>query len=208
VVTTVRWAHMITEEGDGSQPSDPSAGSLTTVRSAEATREISLGRNKRSPDTRSCHRDISHREIGVLKVVRTGTLKVSKSRHNRDHPFGRMHGSDRAPPGEARQEASSENWELEFHESREQLHQTSRNHDTRFPDKAYSVWATQESVEDRWQVKGREPSKDQRIENRKIGIPMDEGSGKSLEETPTRNLNRPFGGTRVRSTEDFGDRDL
>ena len=28
-------------------------------------------------------------------------------------------------------------------------HQTSRNRDTRFPDKAYSLWATQESVEDR-----------------------------------------------------------
>jgi hypothetical protein len=58
--------------------------SPTAVRSAEAAREI------------------SHREIGVLKVVRTGTLKVLKSRHNRDRPFGRMRGSDRAPPGGAR----------------------------------------------------------------------------------------------------------
>jgi hypothetical protein len=74
----------------------------TAVRSVEAAREI------------------SHREIGVLKVVRTGTLKVSKSRHNRDRPFGRTRGSDRAPPEEARQEASSENRESEFHESREQ----------------------------------------------------------------------------------------
>jgi hypothetical protein len=71
------------------------AGSPTAIRSAEAAREISLGRKKRSPDMRSCHRDISHREIGVLKVVRTGTLKVSKSRHNRDRPFGRTRGSDR-----------------------------------------------------------------------------------------------------------------
>jgi hypothetical protein len=84
------------------------AGSSTTVRSVEDAREISLGSKKRSPDTRSCHRDISHREIGVLKVVRTETLKVSKSRHNWDRPFGRTRGSDRAPPGEARQEASSE----------------------------------------------------------------------------------------------------
>jgi hypothetical protein len=102
----------------------------------------------------------------------------------------------------------TENRESEFHECHEQLHQTSRNRDTRFPDKAYSVWATQESVEDRWQVKGWEPSEDQRIGNRQIGIPMDEGSGKSLEETPTRNLNRPFGGTRVRSTEEVGDRQI
>jgi hypothetical protein len=51
----------------------------TAVRSAEGAREISLRRKKRSPDMRCCHRDISHREIGVLKVVRTGTLKVSKS---------------------------------------------------------------------------------------------------------------------------------
>jgi hypothetical protein len=49
-------------------------------------------------------REISHREIGVLKVVRTGTLKVSKSRHNRDHPFGRTCGSDWAPPGGARRQ--------------------------------------------------------------------------------------------------------
>jgi hypothetical protein len=106
----------------------------TAVRSAEAAREISLGSKKRSPDTRSCHRDISHREIGVLKVVRTGTLKVSISRHNRDRPFGRTRGSDRAPPGEARQEASSENRESEFHESREQLQQKPRNRDERNPD--------------------------------------------------------------------------
>jgi hypothetical protein len=79
-------------------------------------------------------REISHREIGVLKVVRTGTLKVSKSQHNRDRPFGRMRGSDRAPPREARQEASSENWESGFHESREQLQQKHRNRDERNPD--------------------------------------------------------------------------
>jgi hypothetical protein len=84
------------------------AGSPTVVRSVEAVREISLGSKKRSPDMRSCHRDISHREIEVLKVMRTETLKVSKSRHNWDRPFGRTCGSDRAPPGEARQEASSE----------------------------------------------------------------------------------------------------
>jgi hypothetical protein len=53
--------------------------------------------------------------------------------------------------------ASSENRESEFRESREQVHQTSRNRDMRFPD---SVWAT---LEDRWQVKG--PSEDQRIGN-------------------------------------------
>jgi hypothetical protein len=94
---------------------DRCRGSLTAVRSAEAAREI------------------SHREIGVLKVVRTGTLKVSKSRHNRDHPFGRTRGSNQAPPEEAQQEASSENRESEFHESREQLHHISRNRDTRFP---------------------------------------------------------------------------
>jgi hypothetical protein len=37
-------------------------------------------------------------------------------------------------------------------------HQTSRNRDMRFPDKAYSLWATQESVEDRCKEKrgGRE----------------------------------------------------
>jgi hypothetical protein len=63
-------------------------------------------------------------------------------------------------------------------------------------------------VEDRWQVKGREPSKDQRIGNQKIGIPMYEGSGKFLEETRTRNLNRPFSGTRVRSMEEVGDRHI
>jgi hypothetical protein len=63
-------------------------------------------------------------------------------------------------------------------------------------------------VEDRWQVKGREPLEDQRIGNRQISIPMDEGSGKSLEETPTQNLNRPFGGTRVRSTEEVGDQHI
>jgi hypothetical protein len=56
--------------------------------------------------------------------------------------------------------------------------------------------------EDRWQVKGWEPSEDQRIGNRQIGIPVDEGSGKSLEETPMQNLNRPFGGKRVRSMEE------
>jgi hypothetical protein len=33
-------------------------------------------------------REIIHREIEVLKVVRTGTLKVSKSQHNRDRPIG------------------------------------------------------------------------------------------------------------------------
>jgi hypothetical protein len=54
----------------------------------------------------------------------------------------------------------------------------------------------------------REPSEDQRIGNWKIGIPVDEGSGKSLEETPTQNLNRPFGGTRVRSTEEVRDRHI
>jgi hypothetical protein len=37
---------------------------------------------------------------------------------------------------------------------------------------------------------------------------VNEGSGKSLEETLTRNLNRPFGGTRVRSTEEVGDRQI
>jgi hypothetical protein len=31
-------------------------------------------------------------------------------------------------------------------------HQTSRNRDMRFPDKAYRLWATQESVEDRWKA--------------------------------------------------------
>jgi hypothetical protein len=82
--------------------------------------------------------------------------------------------------------ASSENRESEFRESREQVHQKSRNRDMRFPDKADSVWAT---LEDRWQVKG--PSEDQRIGNRQIGIPVNEGSGKSLKETPTRNLSRP-----------------
>jgi hypothetical protein len=133
------WARMIAAEGR-----------RQSVKSAEAAREI------------------SHREIGVLKVVRTGILKVSKSRHNRDRPFGRTRGSDRAPPGEAQQEASSENRESEFHESREQLHHTSRNRDTRFPDKADSVWAT---LEDRWQVKGREPLEDQCIGNRQVGIP-------------------------------------
>jgi len=71
----------------------------------------------------------------------------------------------------------------------------------RFLDKADSMWAT---LEDRWQVKGS--SEDQHIENRKIGIPVNEGSGKSLKETPTQNLNRPFGGTHVRSTEEVGDR--
>ena len=37
-------------------------------------------------------------------------------------------------------------------------HQTSRNRDMRFPNKAYSLWATQESVEDRCKEKigGRE----------------------------------------------------
>jgi hypothetical protein len=55
----------------------------TAARSAEAAREI------------------SHREIRVLKFMRTGKLKVLISRHNWDHPFGRMCGSDRAPPGEA-----------------------------------------------------------------------------------------------------------
>jgi hypothetical protein len=69
--------------------------------------------------------------------------------------------------------ASSENRESEFRESREQVHQTSRNRDMRFPDKAYSMWAT---LEDRWQVKG--PSEDQRIGNRQIGIPVNEGSGR------------------------------
>jgi hypothetical protein len=165
---------------------DRCRGSLTAVRSAEATREI------------------SHREIGVLKVVRTMTLKVSKSRHNRYRPFGRTRGSNRAPPGEAQQEASSENRESEFHESREQLHHISQNCDTRFFDKTDSVWAT---LEDRWQVKGREPSEDQCIGNRNqysCGWRI----GKSLEETPTRNLNRPFGGTRVRSTEEVGDRKI
>jgi hypothetical protein len=44
--------------------------------------------------------------------VRTGTLKVSKSRHNRDRPFGRTRGSDRASSGEARKEASSENRDI------------------------------------------------------------------------------------------------
>jgi hypothetical protein len=82
----------------------------TVVRSAEAAREISLGSKKRSPDTRSCHWDISHREIGVLKVMRTGTMKVSISRHNWDHPFERTHGSDRAPPGEARRRL---HWRIE-----------------------------------------------------------------------------------------------
>jgi hypothetical protein len=164
---------------------DRCRGSPTAIRSAEPAREI------------------IHREIGVLKVMRIGTLKVSKSQHNRDRPFGRTRGSDRAPLGEAQQEASSENRESEFHESREQLHHTSRNRDTRFPDKADSVWAT---LEDRWQVKGRELSEDQRIGNWQVSIPVNEGSGKSLEETPTRNLNHPFGGTRVRSTEEVGDR--
>jgi hypothetical protein len=68
--------------------------------------------------------------------------------------------------------ASSENRESEFGESHEQVHQKSRNRDMRFPDKANSVWAT---LEDRWQVKG--PSEDQRIGNRQIGIPVNEGSG-------------------------------
>jgi hypothetical protein len=55
------------------------ARSSIVIRSVEAAREICLESKKRSPDTRSCHRDIIHWEIGVLKVVRTGTLKVSKS---------------------------------------------------------------------------------------------------------------------------------
>jgi hypothetical protein len=63
-------------------------------------------------------------------------------------------------------------------------------------------------MEDRWQVKGREPSEDQRIGNRQIGIPVDEGSGKFLEETSTRNLNHPFDGTRVRSMEEVGDQHI
>jgi hypothetical protein len=69
--------------------------------------------------------------------------------------------------------ASSKNWESEFHKSHEQVHQTSQNRDMRFLDKANSMWAT---LEDRWQVKG--PSEDQRIGNRQIGIPVNEGSGR------------------------------
>ena len=59
---------------------------------------------------------------------------IQTSRHNRDRPFGRTRGSDRAPLGEARHEASSENRESKFHESREQLQQKPRNRDGRNPD--------------------------------------------------------------------------
>jgi hypothetical protein len=79
-----------------------------------------------------------------------------------------------------------ENQESKFRESHELVHQTSQNHDIQFPDKADSMWAT---LEDRWQVKG--PSEDQRIGNRQIGIHVNEGLGKSLKETPTRNLSHP-----------------
>ena len=53
------------------------ARSRTAVRSAEAVREISLESKKRSLDR---HRDIGHREIGVLEVVCIGTAAVAKSR--------------------------------------------------------------------------------------------------------------------------------
>jgi hypothetical protein len=64
------------------------------------------------------------------------------------------------------------------------------------------------SKEDRWQVKGRKLSEDQRLVSRQIGIFVDKGSGKSIAETLTQNLSRPFGGTRVRHPKEVGDRHI
>jgi hypothetical protein len=53
--------------------------------------------------------------------------------------------------GKLDRRASSENRDSEFHESREQLHQTSRNRETRFPDNWRIAWGHRGvSEEDRW----------------------------------------------------------